>query len=49
MFDLVKLLIFVLFGYGFNVDVEKVIVYMGILGLYYGVMIEMLINFEGNW
>lgn len=49
MFDLVKLLIFVPFGYGFNVDVEKAIVYTGTPGSYYGATTEMLTNLEGNW
>lgn len=49
MFDLVKLLIFVPFGYGFNVDVEKAIVYQGTPGSYYGATTEMLKNSEGNW
>uniref|UniRef100_K1Q7K3 Integrin alpha-4 n=1 Tax=Magallana gigas TaxID=29159 RepID=K1Q7K3_MAGGI len=49
MFDLVKLLIFVPFGYGFNVDVEKAIVYTGTPGSYYGATTEMLTNVEGNW
>lgn len=49
MFDLIRLLIFVRFVAGFNVDVERAIVYKGTEGSYYGATTEMLSNSEGNW